>query len=106
MTNTTRRAVMCGLAAAPVAALPVATAEADAAEKLMTAEDFAAFELEPWRADLLAKCEPTTTSGQRYRSSTSYLFGSLGRCCIKQNGKLSTAGAASTMRPASSCSTP
>jgi hypothetical protein len=61
-TNTTRRAVMAGLAAAPVAGIPGATSEADAAvngdEKLMTTEDFAAFEFEPWRADLLALCEP------------------------------------------------
>ena len=56
-TNTTRRAVMAGLAAAPVAGIPGVTAEADAAEKLMTAEDFAAAEFEPWPADILAECE-------------------------------------------------
>ena len=60
--KTTRRAVMAGLAAAPVAGLPGVTAEAAAAvngdEKPMTAEDFAAAEFEPWPADLLALCEP------------------------------------------------
>ena len=58
MTNTTRRTILAGLAAAPAAAIPGVAAEADAAEKLMTAEDFAAFEFEPWPADLLALCEP------------------------------------------------
>jgi hypothetical protein len=61
-TNTTRRAVMAGIAAAPVAGLPRVTAEAAAAvngdEKPMTAEDYAAAEFEPWPADLLEECAP------------------------------------------------
>jgi hypothetical protein len=49
--------MLAGLAVAPVAGLPGVGAEA-AEEKLMTAEDYAAAEFEPWPADLLATCEP------------------------------------------------
>lgn len=60
-TETTRRAIMAGLAAAPVAGMPdVAKAIASPADedKPMTVEDYAAAEFEPWPIDMLATFEP------------------------------------------------
>lgn len=52
-----RRAMLAGLAAAPVGGIPIGAAAAPNGEKPMTAEDYAAAEFEPWPADLLAECE-------------------------------------------------
>ncbi len=56
-----RRAMLAGLAAAPVAGLPgVAEAIASPADedKPMTAEDYAAAEFEPWPVEILEECKP------------------------------------------------